>query len=172
MPLGNAHFSGAWAWSAQQRELYANYLADPQQLIAVTAGANRSKGARGPEDWKPEDRTYWCQYAVDWIRIKDTWQLTVTQAEHEALVEMLDTCANPPQLTASQSQQVNPTSAPTRRPAQPSATPTPQARTYANCDAAQAAGERRAQGSKGGGRGFPKRIVPSARDGDGVVGEQ
>ena len=101
VPLGNAHLSAAWAWSAQQREHYANHLADPQHLIAVTASANRSKGARGPEAWKPEDRSYWCQYAVDWITIKDTWQLTVTQAEHGALVEMLDTCANPPQLTVS-----------------------------------------------------------------------
>ena len=67
VPLGNAHASGAWNWSAQQRELFANYLEDPQHLIAVTASANRSKGTRGPEDWKPENQTYWCQYAVDWI---------------------------------------------------------------------------------------------------------
>ena len=174
VPLGNAHLSGAWKWSAAQRERYANHLADPQHLIAVTRSANRSKGARGPEDWKPEDRSYWCRYAVDWITIKDTWELTVTEAEHGALVEMLDTCANPPQLTASQGQQVNPPPVPSERPAQPSATPTLQTRTYANCDAAQAAGERRVQGSKGGGRGFLKSMVPSARDsdGDGVVCEK
>ena len=163
VPLGNAHLSGAWQWSAQQRERYANYLADPQHLIAVTASANRSKGARGPEAWKPEDRAYWCQYAVDWITIKKDWNLTVTTHEHRSLVEMLNTCANPPQLTVSHRTQTRPTPAPTRRSVQP----TPKTRTYASCDAAQAAGEPRIQGSKGGGRGFPSWMVPSARDGDG-----
>ena len=85
VPLGNAHISGASNWSANQRERYSNYLDEPEHLIAVTASANRSKGARGPEDWKPDDRSYWCQYAVDWITIKDDWGLTVTQREHGAL---------------------------------------------------------------------------------------
>ena len=102
VPLGNAHHSGAWQWSANQRERYANYLEDPQHLIAVTAGANRSKGARGPDQWKPEDRTYWCQYATDWITIKSTWELTVTQQEHTSLAQMLNTCAKRPELMVSQ----------------------------------------------------------------------
>ena len=165
VPLGNAHDSGAWQWSAEQRERYANYLEDPQHLIAVTASANRSKGARGPDQWKPEDQTYWCQYAVDWITIKSTWKLTVTQQEHTALVQLLNTCAQRPELMVSQQSQVQPTPRPTRNPVQQ--TPTPEMRTHNSCDAAQAAGETRAQGSKGNGRGFPKWMVPSARDGDG-----
>ena len=166
VPLGNAHASGASSWSANQRERYANYLDDPQHLIAVAASANRSKGARGPEDWKPENRSYWCQYAVDWITIKNDWGLTVTQQEHGALVEMLNICAERPQLTVSHQRQGSPTPVPASRPTQPAATPTPQVRTYADRDAAQAAGERRVQGGKGDGRGVPKWIVPSAGDGD------
>ena len=38
---------------------------------------------------------------------------------------------------------------------------------YDSCEAAEAAGEPRVQGSAGGGRGFPQATVPSARDGDG-----
>ena len=57
-----------------------------------------------------------------------------------------------------------------QRYALPAATPLPTTATstnYSSCDAAQAAGETRIQGSKGPGRGFPKSVVPSARDGDG-----
>ena len=165
VPLGNAHDSGAWQWSAEQRERYANYLEDPQHLIAVTASANRSKGARGPEEWKPDNRTYWCQYAVDWITIKSTWDLTVTEAELAGLNEMLYSCNEPPSLWVSHSSIPGvhrATSAPEPRP-----TATATTIKYNSCDAAQAAGETRVQGSKGNGRGFPKWMVPSARDGDG-----
>ena len=96
VPLANAHQSGAWDWTADRRELYANYLENPEHLIAVTARANRSKGARGPDQWKPEDRTYWCQYAIDWVTIKSVWDLTVTGEEHDALRQMLDTCSAHP----------------------------------------------------------------------------
>ena len=162
VPLGNAHRSGAWQWPAEQRERYANYLEDPQHLIAVTASANRSKDARGPEEWKPEDRSYWCQYAIDWIIIKDTWELTVTRAEHDGLEQMLHTCATRPQLAVDYRSQPIPTNG------RPSGhVPTPESRVYESCDAAQAAGQTRIQGSKGLGRGFPKWMVPSARDGDG-----
>ena len=165
VPLSNAHASGASNWSAEQRERYANYLDDPQHLIAVTASANRSKGARGPDEWKPEEQGYWCQYAVDWVMIKYTWELTVSQAEHGALVEMLSTCATRPALLVDESNQGAPAQSATSTPVGPAATP--MANGYDSCDAAQAAGETRVQGSKGPGRGFPKRMVPSARDGDG-----
>ena len=164
VPLGNAHDSGAWQWSANQREQHANYLEHPQHLIAVTASANRSKGARGPDEWKPEDRSYWCQYAVDCITIKSTWELTVTQQEHTSLVQMLNTCAKRPELMVSSQSQVKPTPGPTSNPVKQMSTPEMR---YNSCDAAQAAGETRVQGSKGNGRGFPKWMVPSAGDGDG-----
>ena len=45
--------------------------------------------------------------------------------------------------------------------------PRPQTPVYGSCEEAEATGEERVQGSKGGGGGFPKAMVPSARDGDG-----
>ena len=55
-------------------------------LIAVTAGANRSKCDKEPEDWKPLDETYWCQYATDWTETKERWGLTMTRQESRAVL--------------------------------------------------------------------------------------
>ena len=87
---------------------------------------------------------------------------------------MLKTCATPPELMAPGQSQSGPAPGTTSTPVPPAPAPAPTMKSYSSCDAAQAAGEPRVQGSKGGGRGFPKWMVPSARngDGDGVVYEK
>lgn len=183
VPLGNAHRSGGWLWSESRRRDYANDLSYPGHLIAVQNSANRAKGADGPEEWRPPDRDYWCQYATDWITIKNTWKLTATEAEAASLSEMLNTCTPPislktveverPQLgtmpTASETTVSEPIAASTETPlpvGTPGTTPVP-GDAYGSCEEAEAAGETRVLGSAGDGWGFPKSKVPSARDGDG-----
>ena len=92
VPLSNAHRSGGWEWDADRKREYANNLDNSYHLIAVTASANRSKGAKGPEEWQPLDQSYGCQYATDWVLIKSNWSLSVTAAEWTALDGMLETC--------------------------------------------------------------------------------
>ena len=150
VPLKNAHDSGGWAWNSAKKEEYANYLGDPDHLIGVTRGANRSKGAKGPEEWRPSNEGYWCQYATDWTEVKFEWGLTMTQGEAEAVIEMLDTCEEPVEVEAGRAQGV-----PTPQPE-----PEGDGGVYESCDAAAAAGESRVLGSSGGGRGFPREMAP------------
>jgi hypothetical protein len=91
IPLANSWRTGAAEWDDDRRTEFANDLETPQ-LIAVSATSNRSKGDQDPSEWKPPERGYWCQYAHDWIVVKHRWELWVTQAEKDALSDMLDTC--------------------------------------------------------------------------------
>ena len=91
VPLANAWRSGASSaeWSTADREAYAN---DPEALLSTDAGANRTKGDKGPEAWRPPNQDYWCEYARRWIWIKSDWHLSVNLAEKSSLREMLGTC--------------------------------------------------------------------------------
>ena len=176
VPLKNAHDSGGWAWSSDRKQEYANYLGDPDHLIAVTKGANRSKGAKGPEEWRPPDEGYWCRYATDWTEVKMEWGLTMTLRETEAIIEILDTCEEPIEVKAESAEGISgrdtsgqaiageATATPTLA---PELEPQENIPVYGSCEEAVEAGESSVQGSVGGGRGFPKEMVPGARDGDG-----
>ena len=176
VPLKNVHDSGGWAWSSTKKQEYANYLRDPDHLIAVTKGANRSKRAKGPEEWRPPDEGYWCRYATDWTDVKMEWGLTMTQGETEAVIEILDTCEEPIEIEARREEGTAGTDM-SEQTAVGDATPTPtlapepepreNTSVYDSCEEAVEAGESRVQGSVGAGRGFPKEMVPSTRDGDG-----
>ena len=163
VPLKNAHNSGGWDWNPAMKEEYANNLGDDDHLIAVQDNANQSKGARGPDEWKPRDETYWCQYATDWAEIKERWSLTMTEPEAGAVVEMLNTCEDPPVVEVEVWEALGAATGEHK----PEPTDEPESSVYGSCEEAAAAGEQRVQGSQGGGQGFPKAMVPSARDGDG-----
>ncbi|MFC7489439.1 MULTISPECIES: HNH endonuclease family protein [unclassified Knoellia] len=89
--LANAHRSGGWAWTAQQKEAFANDVLTPE-LVAVEGSVNQAKSDSGPETWKPPLASAWCDYASDWTAVKRKYALTITQAERDALVQMLATC--------------------------------------------------------------------------------
>ncbi len=102
VPLENAHRSGGWSWNLERKREYANYLGYQNHLIAAISSANRSKGSKGPEEWRPPLESYWCSYATDWATIKRDWGLSVTEAEFAALTEMLAACSTPVLLQPAQ----------------------------------------------------------------------
>lgn len=89
VPLKEAWDSGAWAWTPRQRELFANDVSDRRPLIAVSAGANRSKGERDPVNWLPTNTAYRCTYLSDWVAIKAHWKLSMDQSEHGRVKNLL-----------------------------------------------------------------------------------
>lgn len=74
-------------WPEEQRRAYAN---DIEGLIAVTSSSNRSKSDDDPARWLPDQNR--CGYIVSWLHIKTKYQLSVDQAEHDAIASVASTC--------------------------------------------------------------------------------
>jgi hypothetical protein len=92
VPLKEAWASGAHAWSPERREAFANDLSDDRTLQAVSSGANRQQGENDPASWLPVDREAACQFVADWVAIKASWDLSVDQAERDAIALTLESC--------------------------------------------------------------------------------
>jgi len=84
VPLAHAHAAGGHAWSRERRTAYANDLGDPDHLVVVVAGANRSKGQRSIVQWLPPDDANRCVYVAAWIAVKARWGLQVDAEERAA----------------------------------------------------------------------------------------
>ncbi|MFC9529043.1 HNH endonuclease family protein [Streptomyces sp. NPDC056975] len=96
VPLAEAWDSGASAWSAAERQAYANDLGDERSLIAVSAKSNRSKADQDPSTWMPPFDGDRCAYITDWITVKVRWQLAIDPSEEAALAENAARCPNAP----------------------------------------------------------------------------
>lgn len=92
IPLKNAASTGGQAWDSAKKEAYANDTGYANHLLAVDASANRSKSDKGPAAWKPANEGYWCEYATSWVTVASNYQLTVSNADKAALLQMLGKC--------------------------------------------------------------------------------
>ena len=91
--LKDAHLSGAWEWAPERRQEYANSLADPTHLLATSQYGNRSKGARGPDEWLPPLESARCQYIQDWVKVKEGWELGMAEGEWAVITYMMTICS-------------------------------------------------------------------------------
>ncbi|MER7794919.1 HNH endonuclease family protein [Streptomyces sp. NPDC097640] len=92
VPLAEAWDSGASAWSAGERQAYANDLDDERSLVAVTARENRQKADQDPSTWLPSDGAAHCRYGTEWTVVKTRWGLSVDARESETLAELAAGC--------------------------------------------------------------------------------
>ena len=85
-PLNRANNSGAYAWTTLEKEKFAN---DPENLLAVSSEENRQKGAKGPSEWLPSDKSYHKEYAIKYLNIARKYNLSITKEDKEALEKIL-----------------------------------------------------------------------------------
>ena len=92
VPLAEAWDSGAWAWTAKEREEYANDLGDERSLLAVHDSSNQSKSDKDPAEWMPPAASATCRYIDDWLTVKTRWGLSIDTAEFAAINRITADC--------------------------------------------------------------------------------
>lgn len=87
--LKEAWDSGAFAWDETRRVAFGNDLTDVRSLAAVTSTSNRAKGDQDPATWLPPLPAAVCPFIGSWIAIKARWGLSMDEAEHERIRDLL-----------------------------------------------------------------------------------
>lgn len=90
IPLAWAWRNGAADWTDERREQFAN---DAINLAAVDGSANQSKSDRGPALWMPPASGYHCSYAIGFVQVLDSYDLTVPTEDATALRSTLTSCS-------------------------------------------------------------------------------
>ena len=156
--LSDAWQKGAQQLTAEQRTAFAN---DPLNLQATDGPTNQKKSDGDAATWLPPNKAFRCEYVARQISVKAAYSLWVTQAEHDAMANILAGCggqlaptnrqapaaASSPAPVAERAPAVAAPAPAAPAPAAPApadvpapAAPAPASVFYANCSAAKAAG--------------------------------
>ena len=89
VPLSYANKVGGHKWSPLLKKLFAN---DPDNLMAVSAGQNRSKGDKGPSQYLPPDTKFHCEYIRIWEWVLRKYELDPLPEDDKVIDEMSRLC--------------------------------------------------------------------------------
>lgn len=87
VPLRWSWDRGAREWTDEKRLRFAN---DPVNLLPVELSLNRSKGARGPDEWLPPAGQ--CGYVARFIRVVKLYDLEPSTKESAWFQDFLEAC--------------------------------------------------------------------------------
>lgn len=86
--VGQAHRDGGADWTEQQKR---DFYQDKENLLAVSASENRSKGSRDASEYMPPNQGIYCEFVGTKIYVKDKYGLTMNQQEHDVINDVLST---------------------------------------------------------------------------------
>lgn len=92
--------SDAWQKGAQYMEKEVRYkiATDPLNLLAVDGPANEQKSDGDAATWLPTNKKFRCQYVARQVSVKYKYALWVTDAEKEAMANVLINCPQEPAI--------------------------------------------------------------------------
>ncbi|PSL37780.1 uncharacterized protein DUF1524 [Labedella gwakjiensis] len=89
VPLAWAWQHGAADWSFDERQQFANDLAN---LQAVDGATNSSKSSSGPGEWLPPAAEHSCLYVTRWVFVLDRYALAVGSDDRAVIEDTLTRC--------------------------------------------------------------------------------
>lgn len=92
--------SDAWQKGAQNLSAETRYeiATDPLNLLAVDGPANNQKSDGDAATWLPSNKKFRCQYVARQISVKYKYHLWVTDAEKQAMKNVLENCPTEPTI--------------------------------------------------------------------------
>ncbi len=87
--LSDAWRTGAQAWTAEQRAIFAN---DPLGLLATLKATNSNKAYLDVGGWLPPRADLRCPFVARVVAVKLRYGLRMRQSEHDAAAGVLDSC--------------------------------------------------------------------------------
>lgn len=92
VPFYEVHVSEGWLWNDRQRQRYALENAGRGTWVLMSPAMRHKRGVLDPGTWLPENHVTRCRYAVDWITVKEQWQLAMDEREQQVLTDVLSLC--------------------------------------------------------------------------------
>lgn len=92
--------SDAWQKGAQYKtyEVRNQIATDPLNLLAVDGPANNQKSDADAATWLPPNKKFRCQYVARQVSVKYKYGLWVTEAEKDAIKNVLQNCPLEPSI--------------------------------------------------------------------------
>jgi len=86
--------SDAWQKGAQYKTSEERFAmaTDPLNLVAVDSSANQQKSDGDAATWLPKNKSFRCQYVARQVSVKYKYGLWVTDAEKDAISNVLKNC--------------------------------------------------------------------------------
>ena len=85
IPLKWMDVHGGADWSSAKKMQFAN---DADNLLAVSARANRSKGAKGIDEWLPDN--YQCKYGRHWQYLGKKYQIAFSVEVRSIIAKIIE----------------------------------------------------------------------------------
>lgn len=85
IPLKYAHEKAGYAWTEEQRVMFAN---DPENLLVTSAQLNRKKGAKDPSRWMPPHGK--CGYLEKWNKVAKKYAVPLPEEVHKNINKCRD----------------------------------------------------------------------------------